>query len=220
MASSTVEDYLKAIYTLQREDPGGEATVVRLAAALGVTKGTVTTMVRRLRERGLADAERYGGITLTHAGRELAIGMVRRHRILETFLVETLGLDWSEVHAEAERLEHAMSDRVLERLSAFLGDPELDPHGDPIPSADGRVAEGATRPLSSLGVGDRARVARVDDADPRLLESLAAGGLVPGVRFRVVSASREAVVVKPRRRAELTLTAAEAGGVHADGVDP
>ncbi|MGA1018835.1 MAG: metal-dependent transcriptional regulator, partial [Phycisphaerales bacterium] len=120
MASSTVEDYVKAIYLLQQDAPTGEATVARLAATLGVTKGSVTAMVRKLRDARLANAKRYGGIALTPRGRTLAIDMIRRHRLIEVFLVETLGFDWSEVHEEAERLEHALSAKVLDRLDAFL----------------------------------------------------------------------------------------------------
>ena len=160
MATSTVEDYVKAIYLLQQDAPTGEATVAGLAATLGVTKGSVTAMVRKLRDAKLANAQRYGGITLTAKGRRLAIDMIRRHRLIEVFLVETLGFDWSEVHVEAERLEHALSAKVIDRLDAFLGRPTIDPHGDPIPDADGRLESCGGTPLSDLARGARGVVAR------------------------------------------------------------
>lgn len=196
MATSTVEDYVKAIYLLQQDAPTGEATVARLAATLGVTKGTVTSMVRKLREAGLASAERYGGIKVTAKGRKLALDMIRRHRLIEVFLVETLGFDWAEVHEEAERLEHALSAKVLDRLDAFLGRPSVDPHGDPIPDADGRLREGPTTPLSSLRAGDSGIVARVSDQDATFLEFAAASGLRPGTRIDVIEVVPEAESVR------------------------
>ena len=218
MATSTVEDYVKAIHLLQSDAPTGEATVARLAATLGVTKGSVTAMVRKLREAGLADAERYGGITLTKKGRGLAIDMIRRHRLIEVFLVETLGLDWAEVHDEAERLEHAMSGRVLDRLDAFLGHPSADPHGDPIPDADGTLVEGDFTPLSQLGAGDRGRVARVGDQDPAFLEFAARHGLRPGTRVRVLEIVPEAesISVKADRKDPVSMSLRAAGKVQID----
>lgn len=192
MPTSTVEDYVKAIYLLQEESPSNEATVAGLAGALAITKGSVTSMVRKLREAGLADAERYGGISLTRRGRAMAIDIIRRHRLVEVFLVETLGLDWSEVHEEAERLEHALSAKVLDRLDEFLGRPAIDPHGDPIPDAEGNLADEALTPLSELGKGERGEVARVSDQDPAFLEFAAKHGLRPGERVNVVDVTPEA----------------------------
>jgi DtxR family transcriptional regulator, Mn-dependent transcriptional regulator len=192
MPTSTVEDYVKAIYLLQEDSPSGEATVAGVAAALAITKGSVTSMVRKLCEAGLADAERYGGIRLTRRGRAMAIDIIRRHRLVEVFLVETLGLDWSEVHEEAERLEHALSAKVLDRLDAFLGRPSIDPHGDPIPDAEGNLADEALTPLSELEKGDRGEVARVSDQDPEFLEFAARHGLRPGERVDVVRLTPEA----------------------------
>ena len=192
MATSTVEDYVKGIYLLQIDSPTGEATVVRLAATLGVTKGSVTAMVRKLREAKLAKAERYGGISLTPKGKKLAIDMIRRHRLIEVFLVETLGFDWSEVHEEAERLEHALSSKVLDRLDAFLDYPSIDPHGDPIPDADGTLVEGAFTPLAEMGAGERGMVARISDQEPGFLAFSAKHGLRPGTRVGVVEVVPEA----------------------------
>ncbi|MEO1006986.1 MAG: metal-dependent transcriptional regulator [Planctomycetota bacterium] len=220
MPTSTVEDYVKAIYLLQRDAPTGEATVVRLAATLGVTKGSVTAMVRKLREAKLADAERYGGIRLTARGRKLAIDMIRRHRLIEVFLVETLGFDWAEVHEEAERLEHALSAKVLDRLDAFLDHPSIDPHGDPIPDADGRLVEDRSTPLSQLHAGDRGVVARIVDQDPDFLGFAAKHGLRPGTRIGVVEVVPEAgsMSVKAMRRSPVSLSFEAAEKIHVDPV--
>jgi len=218
MATSTVEDYVKAIHLIQADAPDNQATVARIASTLGVTKGSVTAMVRKLRDAGLADAERYGGVALTARGRRLAIDMIRRHRLIEVFLVETLGLDWSEVHDEAERLEHAMSKKVLERLDAFLNHPAIDPHGDPIPDANGRMVEGDATPLSELPKGTRGTVARVVDQDPAFLAFAAEHGLRPGARVAVIEVVPEAesISVRPARRDPVSLSFNAAGKVHID----
>jgi len=221
MATSTVEDYVKAIYLLQQDAPTGEATVVRLAATLGVTKGSVTAMVRKLREAELAIAERYGGITLTPRGEKLALDMLRRHRLIEVFLVEVLGLDWSEVHEEAERLEHAMSGKVLDRLDAFLKHPTTDPHGDPIPDGQGRLADSGGQRLCELNEGDRATIVRVLDQDPGFLASLAAHGVRPGSTVLVRSLPKGAgsIVVEPEGGGSpLALSLEAAGRVLADPI--
>lgn len=213
MPTSTVEDYVKAAYVLQQESPTGEATVARLAATLGVTKGSVTAMVRKLRESGLADAERYGGVRLTAKGRELAIDMIRRHRLIEVFLVERLGFDWAEVHEEAERLEHALSAKLIDRLDAYLGRPAIDPHGDPIPDADGRLVEDDFTPLCDLAQGDRGQVARVSDQDRAFLDFAAKHGLRPGASVQVIEAIPEAGSIRVRsgrkRAVSLSLEAAQ-----------
>jgi len=216
MASSTVEDYVKAIYLLQQDAPTGEATVARLAATLGVTKGSVTAMVRKLRDARLANAKRYGGIALTPRGRTLAIDMIRRHRLIEVFLVETLGFDWSEVHEEAERLEHALSAKVLDRLDAFLQHPEIDPHGDPIPDAKGRLAASEFTPLGELAKGDRGTVARIADQDPEFLAFAAEHGLRPGTTIAVVEVvdAAESITVRPHRKPAVTLSQAAANRIH------
>ncbi len=198
MPSATVEDYVKAIYRLERDSPTGEATVARLSASLGVTKGTVTSMVARLREAKLAKAERYGGIRLTSKGRTLALDVVRRHRLIEVFLVKSLGFDWSEVHDEAERLEHAMSAKLLDRLDAFLGNPVVDPHGDPIPNAAGEVEARPGEPLASLGRGEKAEVLRVGDQDRAFLAFAARHGLRPGAKVTVIEVVPEAESIRVR----------------------
>lgn len=184
MPSDTVEDYVKAIYTLQRESPTGEATVVRLAATLGVTKGTVTAMVHTLRRAKLAVAPRYAGIRLTARGTRLALDVIRRHRLIEVFLVDVLKYDWSEVHDEAERLEHHLSDRLEARLDSMLGFPDTDPHGDPIPRDGASLDPDPT--LLQLPVGAAGTVSRVSDRDPEHLRYLGALGIVPGVRVEVL----------------------------------
>jgi DtxR family Mn-dependent transcriptional regulator len=208
MATSTVEDYVKAIYHLQQEAPNGQATVVRIAATLGITKGSVTGMVRKLCEADLARAERYGGVTLSPAGKRLALDMIRRHRLIEVFLVNTLGFDWSEVHEEAERLEHAMSAKVLDRLDAFLGRPASDPHGDPIPDHRGRMPDDPHTPLNRLSKGQRGVIARVSDQDAAFLAFAGSHGLRPGTRFTVLDVvpQAESVSLKAHRGQPVTLS--------------
>ena len=218
MPTSTVEDYVKAIYLLAQESPTGEATVARLAASLGVTKGTVTAMVRKLREAGLAEAERYGGITLRPKGERLAIDMLRRHRLVEVFLVETLGLDWAEVHDEAERLEHALSAKVIDRLDVFLGRPAIDPHGDPIPDAHGKLAPEEWTALSALDAGACGTIARIADQDAGFLDFAATHGMKPGARVRVVEVVPAAGTLRVRvgRRAAIGLSLSAASRVLVD----
>src|SRR6476661_8041735 len=149
MPSSTVEDYLKQIYLEQQAGDAGQLVPMgRLAAAMGVVPGTATSMVKTLADSGLVSYEPRGGLRLTRGGEQLALRVLRRHRLVELFLVKTLGLDWSEVHAEAEELEHAISDRVMDRIDVLLGHPTVDPHGDPIPdsnAAAGKLAHSEAR---------------------------------------------------------------------------
>lgn len=175
-ASSVAQDYLKAVYGAG-EWTGEGVTTSALAARMGVAASTVSETVRRLAAAGLVDHERYGLVTLTEEGRAAALAVVRRHRIVETYLVERLGYSWDEVHEEAEELEHAMSDRLLERMDAALGRPRRDPHGDPIPSADGVVPLPPAVPLGDLPAGARGLVARISDAEPRVLRHLAELGI-------------------------------------------
>lgn len=187
MPSEAVENYLKAVYTLCAEAPTGEAGMTRVAALVGVTTGTATTMVKKLAAAKLARYERFGGVSLTAKGTKAAVDILRRHRLIETFLVETLKLDWSVVHAEAERLEHAISPNVLEALDQYLGHPSVDPHGDPIPRADGKFAEPGGKPLSALSPGARVRVARIVDQDAAFLSFVARHGLKPGANAVVLA---------------------------------
>ena len=187
MATSTVEDYLKAILVEEQAAPGELVSMGRIGGALGVAPGTVTAMVKTLADSGLLLYEPYSGVRLTDAGRQLALHVLRRHRLVELFLVKVLKMDWSEVHREAESLEHAISERVIERIDEMLGYPAVDPHGDPIPDARGVVRE---RPLASLldcPPGSPARVARVADQSPQFLQLVERRGLKPGSGVTVVA---------------------------------
>lgn len=213
MATSTVEDYLKQILLEQERRDGARVPTGQIATALAVTPGTVTTMLKALAESGLVDYEAYGGAELTTAGRQLALHVLRRHRLLELFLVRIVGLDWSEVHAEAERLEHAVSDRVVERIDELLGRPEVDPHGDPIPTAAGEVGATHRATLVDVATGARARVSRIADQDASFLRLVERLGLRPGVRVKVLSRDEAADTLEldlgRGRRAALGLRAAE-----------
>lgn len=219
MATETVENYLKAILTLCDESPTGEAAPARLAAVLGVTKGTATTMVKRLTEGKLVKAERYGGITLTAKGRRAATDVLRRHRLIETFLVRTLRLDWSVVHAEAERLEHAVSPAVVDAIDALLGHPAVDPHGDPIPDRQGRVRRCDDRPLSQCAAGARVRVARVTDQDGAFLAFAARHGLRPGAEVTAlgVDAQAQSILVQAQGCPPVALAVAAASKISVQG---
>ena len=153
MATSTVEDYLKAILIEEQRSPDTLVTTGRIATAIEVAPGTATSMVKTLAESGLVSYEPYSGVRLTQEGRRLATHVLRRHRLVELFLVQVLEMDWSEVHEEAERLEHAVSERLLERMDEMLGSPSVDPHGDPIPDAAGRLEEPELPSLTSCPVG-------------------------------------------------------------------
>jgi DtxR family Mn-dependent transcriptional regulator len=187
MATETVENYLKAIYALSPRASEGQVPLGDLAHAVGVTPGTATTMVKRLAREKLARYERYGGVALTPRGRRMALAVLRRHRLIETFLVRTLGMDWSEVHEEAERLEHALSDRLLEKLDRFLGRPNVDPHGDPIPDPGGKLREPPLIPIPLCKPGTRLRLARVLDQRADFLRFLDRHGLRIGALLTVGS---------------------------------
>src|SRR5271155_2507955 len=170
MATSTVENYLKQLYLEQRGGDGAMVPMGRLAAAMGVVPGTATSMVKALADSGLVEYEPRGGVRLTHSGEQLALHVLRRHRLVELFLVKVLGLDWSVVHEEADALEHAISDQVLERIDALLGHPKADPHGDPIPTPKGQLHEPRRISLADCPVGVPQQVARVLDQDPAFLQ--------------------------------------------------
>jgi DtxR family Mn-dependent transcriptional regulator len=189
LPSSTVENYLKAIYqgqsSLAREQrlvPMGQ-----VATALGVTPGTATTMVKALAESGLAEYEPYSGVRLSAAGEKLAGLVLRRHRLVELFLVQVMGMSWAEVHDEAEHLEHVVSERLIDRIDEMLGRPTHDPHGDPIPNQHGAIT---TRHLDSLltcPLGTPLRVTRITDQDPAFLRFIESNGLKPGEPVQVES---------------------------------
>ena len=175
--STSVEDYVKAIWGIAGSSV---ASTKDVAERLSIAPPSVTNMFVRLREMGLVEYERYRGVSLTERGREEAMRLVRRHRLIETFLVEHLGYSWQEVHEEAERLEHAVSDGFTERLAEFLGHPDHDPHGDPIPAADGTLEQDDSFPLSEAAAGRRVRIYKVSDESIPTLDYLGEHGLVPG----------------------------------------
>lgn len=192
--SSSTEDYLKHLYVLGQSGPVGTAA---LATALGVAPASVTGMLRRLAEQGLVSHRPYQGASLTAEGERLALEVLRHHRLLELFLHRALGVPLDEVHEEAERLEHALSERLEARIAAWLGNPTHDPHGDPIPGPGGELPERAERRLTQLAPGDRAVLCRVPDTDPPGLRALAALGLVPGQTVELLehNAALETVTV-------------------------
>ncbi|MFC4358674.1 metal-dependent transcriptional regulator [Halobium salinum] len=186
MLSDVMEDYLKAIYVLQSEE-GPPVSTSAIAERLGKTPPTVTSMVEKLEERGLVDREKYKGVELTDEGETVALEVIRHHRLLEAYLAEHLDYDWSEVHEEADALEHHISEEFERRVAEALGNPTVDPHGDPIPGADLeplQVEEGSR--LSGHEVGDRVVVTRVSDRDEAELAYLAEAGITPGTELEVV----------------------------------
>ncbi|MDX1388203.1 MAG: metal-dependent transcriptional regulator [Acidobacteriota bacterium] len=187
MPSSTVEDYLKCIYL--EEERSGEALVPtgQIASSLRVAPGTATAMVKTLADSGLVFYEPYFGVKLTDAGKQLATHVLRRHRLVELFLVKVMGMNWSEVHTDAEILEHAVSDRLIERMDDMLGRPSSDPHGDPIPTAGGEVSTPDYPSLLSCPIGRRVRVVRVIDQRTDFLQLLESHGLKPGGHATVES---------------------------------
>src|SRR6202142_3688695 len=184
--SAVAQDYLKVIWNAQ-EWSLEKATPKMLADRIGVSASTASESIRKLAEQGLVDHEKYGAVTLTESGRRSALAMVRRHRLLEAFLVKELGYSWDEVHDEAEVLEHAVSDRLVARIDAKLGYPQRDPHGDPIPASDGQVPTPPARQLWVCGDGDSATVARISDADPEMLRYFASVGIRLDSRIRVLT---------------------------------
>jgi DtxR family Mn-dependent transcriptional regulator len=185
--SAAVEDYLKAIYLLQTTAAG--ATTTALAGALGVSAASATNMIKKLAARRLARHLPYRGVVLTPAGEKVALEIVRHHRLIELFLSETLGIPWDEVHAEAHRLEHVLSDQLEDHIAAFLGNPTEDPHGDPIPTKAGIVAPDTPRSLADLEPGARATIRRITDQDAAHLRYLQRLGLVPKAMVELVDAA-------------------------------
>lgn len=196
MASSTVEDYIKHIYLVSEKSGKDQVAMGHIAEALGVVPGTATTMVKALADAGLVDYAPRIGVHLTPHGRKLALHVLRRHRLIEQFLVEVLGFDWSEVHEEAECLEHVVSDLLLDRIDRKLGHPTEDPHGDPIPTAAGEVLLDAFESLVDCPLDVAFSVARITDQDPDFLQYIAGAGLNLGVSLQVVERSRSAESVR------------------------
>lgn len=185
--SRSVEDYLKAIYRLAAE--GAPASTSAIAEALEIQPASVTGMVKRMAESGLLEHVPYRGVKLTPAGTREALRVVRRHRILETYLCDRLGFTWDDVHDEAERLEHAASDQLIEHMARALGSPSHDPHGAPIPTSTGQIETVEYSTLADAGVGARLLIHAVRDEDPEALRSMAEDGLVPGARMVVGATS-------------------------------
>lgn len=184
MLSEAAQDYVKQIYLLEQRE--GRATTSGLAQAMDVSAASATAMCKKLAASGLAEHHRYRGIVLTDAGRRVALEVLRHHRLLELYLTEALGVPWDRVHAEAERLEHVLSDELEATIDRALGFPDTDPHGDPIPNAELEIRDGEPSTIADLAPGQEAIVRRVPDGDPSLLRYLAELGLVPDARFRLV----------------------------------
>jgi len=178
-----VEDYLKVIYEIERR--AGAAATNDIAHRLAVAPASVSGMVRRLADQGLLAHERYKGVRLTTAGRRAALRTIRRHRVIEAYLAGALGYPWDRVHAEAERLEHAASDELIDRMAAAIGEPAVDPHGAPIPTREGAVDERRLLSLVELALGRKARILRVSDEDPGMLRYLGEMGILPGAQVIV-----------------------------------
>ncbi|MDQ3912195.1 MAG: metal-dependent transcriptional regulator [Actinomycetota bacterium] len=201
--STSVGDYLKAVFELA-VGSGGAASTKGVAERLAVSAASVSNMFARLQEMGLVEYERYRGTTLTARGRREALRLVRRHRLIETFLLEHLGYDWQEVHEEAERLEHAVSDSFTERLAELLGHPDHDPHGDSIPSAEGILEVDDSFPLSQAIAGRRLRIVKVNNEDAAMLDYFGDRNLFPG-RLLTVREARalDGVVIVEDEEAEV-----------------
>lgn len=184
-STEAVEDYAKAIYKLEERGEGSVGNS-ELAAELGVSPGAVTAMLKRMDDLGLVAHARYRGAVLTPAGKRMAIEVIRHHRLLEAYLVQALGMPWDRVHAEAEVLEHYISEDLEELIAAALGNPSHDPHGDPIPSPELELEDQNTRPLGLLEPGESGIFVRVSDADPEMLRYLAEREIAPGERLEVL----------------------------------
>jgi len=213
--SPTVENYLKHLYAEQYDAGDRLLPMGKLAQALGVTPGTATTMVKALADNGLVKYEPRDGVRLTAAGERHALSVIRRHRLVELFLVRELGLDWSEVHEEAEELEHAISDKVLDKIDELLGHPQFDPHGDPIPGAKGQLAAATLKSLVECELHKPLRIARVTGQDPAFLQTLHRLGLTPGTQVVVEArdALADAVTIRPKGQSVTTLGTAAAAKV-------
>lgn len=184
MLSQAVEDYLKAIYKLQSDD--GTVSTSEIARRMNVSSASVTNMVKRLAQMGLVTHQSYRGVTLTSTGEKVALEIIRHHRLLELYLKEVLGYPWHKIHEEAEHLEHHISEEFENKLDELLGYPTHDPHGDPIPTREGEIAERSTDPLANAEPGTSVAVQRVSDADADLLTYLEEIGLLPGTRVVIV----------------------------------
>ena len=196
MPSATVEDYIKQIYLISDESGTKEVSMGQVADALGVVPGTATTMMKALAAAGLANYAPRVGVSLTRQGHVLALHVLRRHRLIEQFLVEHLGYDWSEVHEEAEQLEHVISEQLLERIDKILGHPTVDPHGDPIPSASGEITENKLDSLLQCPLNKTLIIARIADQEPEFLSFVTRSGLNPGASVEITLRDHRAEAVQ------------------------
>ena len=211
LPSSTVENYLKAIYQGQSSLPRDQRLVPmgQVATALGVTPGTATTMVKALAESGLAEYEPYSGVRLSAAGEKLAGLVLRRHRLVELFLVQVMGMSWAEVHDEAEHLEHVVSERLIDRIDEMLGRPTHDPHGDPIPEPDGAITTRHLDNQLTCPLGTALTVTRIADQDPAFLRFIENNDLKPGQPVEVESrdAAADSVILRGKDERRITIGA-------------
>jgi len=182
--SESVDDFIKAIYSLQQ--PGGRVSTTTLGDTLGISAPSVTDMAQRLVAAGLVDYQKYGGVLLTADGQQMALKIIRRHRLIELYLVRELGYALHEVHDEAERLEHVISERFIDAIARKLGDPGFDPHGDPIPAADGTITERLLIPLTALPNGGTGMVARLRTESPQMIQHMLDRGFVLGAAVHVL----------------------------------
>ena len=216
MISSTVENYLKELFLLDQHGNKQIATG-ELASSLNVTPGSATSMIKTLAQAGLVVHQPHYGVTLTSSGRNLAIHVVRRHRIVELFLVKILGMGWSEVHDEAEQLEHVVSDEVISRMDELLGHPTIDPHGEPIPSSDGYLPTRALQLLSFCKQGECVSIARIGDQDTSFLKFAEDNGLMLGAVVEVTNRNETANSITIRTdNKELVLGLAAAGRIEVE----
>ncbi len=190
MSHQAIEDYLKTIYRLAQD--GSPVSTNRLAEARSVKPASVTGMLKRLAGLELVNYQKHYGVTLTDEGRKIALEVLRHHRLIETYLIKALGFEWDEVHEQAELLEHVISEKLEERIAAYLNHPEFDPHGSPIPRADGSVPQVQTRPLTTMVIGDQGEISRIaTDSNSDLLRELAKLDLVPGKHLHVLAISAD-----------------------------
>lgn len=192
MSHQAIEDYLKTIYRLAQDE--SPVSTNRLAEARNVKPASVTGMLKRLSGLELVNYQKHYGVTLTEEGRKIALEVLRHHRLIETYLIKALGFEWHEVHEEADLLEHVISEKLEERIAAYLNHPEFDPHGSPIPRIDGTMPQVQTRPLTTMVVGEKGEISRIaSDSDSELLRNLAKLDLIPskGIQVLAVSADRE-----------------------------
>ena len=185
--SQSVEDYLKSIYKLQQEDENKGVSTTKLAADIGVSNASVTNMLKRLSDLGMVNYESYYGTRLTATGEKIALEIIRHHRLLELYLKEMMGYSWDEVHDEAEKLEHHISEQFEDKIAELLNDPKVDPHGDPIPTKDGKMPKIKTKRLTMVETNQPFIVRRVKNQTPELLRYLEKQGIIPGVKVKVLA---------------------------------